>query len=153
MKDVFKKVLLSICIYLFLIIVISSYSYLYRYNQNLISLSNRGKLTKEEIYKDIIEQQQNTQSEEQATTETVALPFSFDVNIDEELTTEPEVAFIYHQVLSTESMDITSDMLIELEKRKIKIKYKRIFILYIFKQQIKRVTPNKWRIKEDKLCL
>lgn len=157
MKDVFKKVLLSICIYLFLMIVVSSYSYLYNkqnlYNQNSTSLSNRGKLTKEEIDKDTIEQHQNTQSEEQSTTETTTMPFSFDVNIDEELTAEHKMAFLYRQVLSTEPADLTSNMLIELDKRKIKLKYKRIFVLYMFKQKIKRLKPKVWKIKEGQLCL
>lgn len=149
MKDAFKKVLLGICIYLSLMIVVSSCSYLYS-KQNLYdnenSTLNRWKLTKEEIYKDTIEQQQNAQSEEQATTEAVTLPFSFDVNIDEELTAEYKMTFLYHQVLSTEPTDLTSNMLIELDKRKIKLKYKRIFILYVLKQKIERLKYKAWKL-------
>ena len=146
MREIFKKVLLSICIYLVLMIAVSGSTYLFS-SQDLSSLHNEIKLVQE-----INQQEKNTQLDEQivVNVESAMIPFSFDVDITkEEQATTRELTFIYFQVLSSDYLDV----LAELEKRKANFKYKRKFALYTVKQKIKHLKTKVWKIKEGQLCL
>ena len=146
MLNIFKKVVLSICIYISLMVIVSGGSRLFN-NKDSFSLYSGTKFSKE-----VSELETNTQLEEQVIAEgksTATIPFDFSVNITEEQAEQKQnIAFSFLFA------DIPHyDVYEELEKRKCKFIYQRKFALCILKQKLKRFTPHKWRIKEDKLCL
>lgn len=142
-----RKVLFILCIYLLLMLIVSGAS-------TLFSLDNGNKQC---VVKYTENNETKNQEQTQATYATTdnttsyqkELPFDFSVNITEEQTEQKQnIAFSFLFA------DIPHyDVYEELEKRKCKFIYQRKFALCILKQKLKRFTPHKWRIKEDKLCL
>ena len=84
-------------------------------------------------------------------TNNFAQSFPFEVNvIYEEEHIENICEYEYIQCFKHEALDTTNIILLEFNKRKCKIKYKRIFCLCFIKQKIKRLTAKKMAIKKIK---
>lgn len=131
MKDVFKKVLLSICIYLILMIIVSGCSNLHN-NQNLFFSSN-GDILIQKVKKqteDITQEIKEAQTAEV----TAASPFGFTLKIIEEKKEEQSLLHFYCSIGYLTSYNYIE----EIEKRKTKLWYKRKFALCMIKNRIKR---------------
>ena len=139
MKDVFKKVLLSICIYLILMIIVSGCSNLHN-NQNLFFSSN-GDILIQKVKKqteDITQEIKEAQTAEV----TAASPFGFTLKIIEEKKEEQSLLHFYCSIGYLTSYNYIE----EIEKRKTKLWYKRKFVLCFIKNRIKILKLKKWKL-------